>query len=414
MTDWRAHGQNALKLAQKHRRALVAAGGALVLAALFLGTGGGGSHTAPPTTVLTRPLAVADRLTIETVFSGVVQAQRRTLLGFELAGALDQVAVDVGDAVTSGQVLATLRADHLKAQEARILAELEQARALKTEADARLELAIKTAARKEELYSNSVGSRQARDEADAELSAARARLSSATSDIARAQAGLDEVRVALDRAVLHAPFAGSISDRFLDDGQVIDAGTPVLALVEQTALEARIGVGEDAAPLLAPGSDYSLTVNGRAYTARLAGLADELDPQTRTRLARFVFPGPDLPTVGDVARLSIDREKTLPGAWVPLAALSRSGRGLWRLYMVENAGQSEEDTQEIVRAREVQIAHVSGDRAYVTGGLVDGQPVIVSGAHRVVPGQAVTRSAATTDTSAATDTNAGTNAGTGR
>jgi pyruvate/2-oxoglutarate dehydrogenase complex dihydrolipoamide acyltransferase (E2) component len=46
----------------------------------------------------------------------------------------------------------------------------------------------------------------------------------------------------LEKSVLKAPFAGTVAARLMDEGTVIMAGQTVLRLVEDTHLEARVGV----------------------------------------------------------------------------------------------------------------------------------------------------------------------------
>ena len=82
-------------------------------------------------------------------------------------------------------------------------------------------------------------------------------------------------------------------------------------------------------------------------------------------------------------------EQTERGAWLPIAALSESQRGLWSAFVVEPA----EGGAQVVRRAELEVLHVETDRAFVRGTLEPGAAVVVSGAHRLTPGQAVSTSA---------------------
>jgi hypothetical protein len=109
-------------------------------------------------------------------------------------------------------------------------------------------------------------------------------------------------------------------------------------------------------------------------------LRPDIDPATRTVAALFALEGEGLPPFGTVLRLEVALWEPAPGFWVPLAALTDGGRGLWAVQPVTN---------DRVGRELVQILAVDGERAFVRGALPDGARILADGGNRVTPGQAV-------------------------
>ncbi|MEO1569575.1 MAG: efflux RND transporter periplasmic adaptor subunit, partial [Pseudomonadota bacterium] len=91
----------------------------------------------------------------------------------------------------------------------------------------------------------------------------------------------------------------------------------------------------------------------------------------------------DVPA-GAVVRLGLDRDLDARGAWVPIASLSESTRGLWSVFVAQPGNEGT-----FAERRLVEIIHSSADRAYVRGALEDGDLIITDGLQRITPGQPV-------------------------
>ena len=122
-------------------------------------------------------------------------------------------------------------------------------------------------------------------------------------------------------------------------------------------------------------------------------VSPSVDPATRTVKAILrLDPGAFVPA-GQIVRLDLPRRFKQPGFWVPTTALSEGTRGLWSLYAVVDGK---------VARHAVEVLHVESRRVFVRGTLKDGDRVIRSGIHRLVPGQAV-QIVPTAEQTAATD-----------
>ena len=193
----------------------------------------------------------------------------------------------------------------------------------------------------------------------------------------------------MDDCTLEASFAGIVSERFVDEGAVVEPGAPILRIVESDRLEAWIGMPVDLAARLEVGQERLLVVDGAEHWAQVAAILPEVDLPTRTRRVVLALDrsAADALVPGQVVRLETEVETAADGFWLPTAALTRGERGLWSCFAVTPHLEREADYR--VEPRTLEVLHAGGDRAFVRGTLSDGDVVIASGTHRVVAGQAV-------------------------
>ncbi len=333
----------------------------------------GGAGALP---VATLRVQYRDSYETTVAFTGRVRAPAVSRLAFEQAGRIVEIAPREGDRFAAGDILAHLDDSRLKAEEA-------AARASLKEAEANRMLARQTFRRSQALFKAGHVSRQRLDEAEARLRAAEAAVKGA-------QARLRRIRVALAQTRMRAPFAGIVTRRLVDEGTVVAAGTPVLAvLATEGSIEALVGLPESEAVHLVIGRRYPVRLpDGRTLQAELAGLVPQLQPGSRAVIARLVLPGGTRVPDGAMVSLVLTRRVPARGFWLPLEALTADLRGLWRVYALEEDAERGWPYAR-VRFENVQLLHTSGDRVYVTGTVRDGARLIATGLHRVVPGMLV-------------------------
>jgi len=321
-----------------------------------------------------------DGYEIDARYAGRIVSRRTSNLGFERGGLLARVTVDEGARVAAGDVMAVLDTRSVEAQ-------LAQARAAETAAEARLRLADVTVGRQEQLVERQTVSKQRYDESRFERQAVAAELEAA-------RANVSTLETALALASIEAPYDGHVVARMADEGTVVAPGQPIFRLRETGALEAHIGIPPSALDGLAVGETYQIEVRGESYPAILAELIAEVDMETQTVAGIFrVDAPPGRVRSGELARLELDRKVAAPGFWVPLEALTEGRRGLWSLYALAPAsdgGAAPAGAGDgLLERRAVQLLHAEGERAYVRGTVVDGEAFVASGTHRLVPGQRV-------------------------
>lgn len=365
-----------------------AVAGLIAIAGSTAGCGDSSTSAARPPDPLpvdARPVALESGYEVAELHAGRVVSRRTSDLGFDRAGRLARVEVDEGDIVEAGQLLAGLDTTELAAERRRVEAQI-------AEFEAQLALARLTTQRHRELRASGHASREQLDQAVSSEQALLAR-------VGAARAAREAVDASLAMAEIRAPYAGTIVARLADEGSVVAPGTPILRLIESGALEAHIGLPPEFAASLRPGDPYTLDVEGHAFPSVLRTVVQSVERDTRTVTAIFRLDASARVPDGTLARVRVTRRHDQPGFWLPLAALAESHRGLWSAFALvpvldpDGEGAGRHDAGNVLRAerRPVEVIHVEPERAFVRGTLRDGDTVVWSGAHRLVPGQLVRR-----------------------
>jgi HlyD family secretion protein len=256
------------------------------------------------------------------VASGSVEATEAQL-GFQVPGRIDTVAVQEGDRVTMGQLLARLDVTELQARRAQAAAQLDAARALLREletgarseelAQARSAAAAATdrlndtqrdLARTRQLLEGGAVSQEALDKAQTAFDLARAQRDQAAqsrqlveagprperraaqrAQVAQAEAAVRQLDAVLANAVVRAPFDGVVTVKDREPGEVVGAGTPVLTVMNLGDRWVRIYVREDRVGAVHLGQAAAITADtypGKRYTGVVAYIssAAEFTPRT--------------------------------------------------------------------------------------------------------------------------------------
>lgn len=327
--------------------------------------------TVPPVPVVTAPLVETASYTVRTRYPGRVEAQRELALGFEQGGTVAIVSYDEGDRVPEGAVLARLDTRALDARRAALTAARE---ALVAQAD----LAKLTADRQRALLDRNHVSQQRYDEARLTLSRTEAEIRATEAEIV----GID---VSLDKAILRAPFDAVIGTRLIDDGTRVAGGQPVFDLFENTALHFRVGLPQAIVRGLSDGDTADVEIDGTLNSARIVRIRDDIDPATRTQSVILALDDAAEAPEGALGSLTLSREISETGAWVPSTALVEGLRGLWTVYLIDPSGELP-----ITRRESVELIHSDGARAYVRGAFANASQIVAEGPHRVADGQPVT------------------------
>lgn len=302
--------------------------------------------------------------------TGTVRSRRAANLGFERGGRVVEVRVEDGDRVRKGARLARLDVRPLLAQRERMKAGLRQAQAQRGLSDL-------TDERLARLAGEQLAPKQKADEARFGKDAARAK-------VEELEAALASLALDIERSVLVAPFDGAVTARLVDEGTVVGAGTPVLALLGEGGKEAFIGVPADLLEGFAPDAKVEVEIEGKRFGGSVSGRVDTLDPRSRTFGVIVALADAEGVRAGQWARVEARRQRPGRGSWVPHRALTMGLDGAWSLYVLR---ESEGST--VLSTVSVEVLHTAGERAFVAGGLESGDRYVTDGTHRVVPGQRV-------------------------
>jgi RND family efflux transporter MFP subunit len=247
--------------------------------------------------------------------SGVIAPPPKVdaIVSSPIAGRVAQVAVEEGDKVAAGALLAVIEDPALPAGSLEAKAGLESAKAQKVAADQEV-------ARQERLVSSGIGARKDLDDAKAKQAAAAAEVaaSSARSGLAGAQLARREIR---------APRAGVVLHLQRKVGESVDgtAATPIAEIADLSVLELAAQVPPAALAPLREGMTATVHVIG--VDAPIAGtvvrVAPAVDPTTLLGLVRISLSKSDDVKVGTAGTAQIATAKR-PGLRVPASALRRS------------------------------------------------------------------------------------------
>ena len=203
--------------------------------------------------------------------SGYVVARRQATVSAKITGKVVAVLIEEGQRVEQNQIIARL--DDANARAAVVQAEAQRAQALAALNAARIafENAEPTFARNEEQFSRQIISAQTFDIAKAEYDAARANLGVAERAVEVAAATLGVVQRALDDTVVRAPFAGVVTVKAAQEGEMVSpnsAGggftrTGIGTIVDMDSLEVEVDVSENFINRVRP--DQEVTIRLNAY-----------------------------------------------------------------------------------------------------------------------------------------------------
>lgn len=310
----------------------------------------------------TEPIALA----------GVARAGVESRLSFRVGGTVETVAVELGDQVQPGQVLARLDpADYeLKLEEAE--ATLAQAAAATRQADSDYD-------RVRTLYENN-------NAAKSELDAKRALAESARAQLEAGQKRVEQARRQLTYTVLRAAIAGSIADVAIEPNENVGVGQNVFLLTGGARPEVVVDVPEMSISAVSKGlpvrvtfdalpdqifsgrvSEVGVAVTGAASTYAVTAEIEDGVAEIRSGMAaEVVFELLRGPTAGRLA--------------VPLVAVGEDGDGRF-VFVVERRG----DGTGVVRRRSVVTGELlGGDGIEVREGLEVGEEVVTAGVRRLV------------------------------
>ncbi len=302
-------------------------------------------------------------------------------------GYLESIHFEDGQLVEKGELLFVIDPRPYRSA-------LAAARAERSRAQARTELARSESKRANQLLKRRVISDEQMDEREATLQEASATLRAAEAEV-------ETNRLALEFTRITAPISGRVGARSVDVGNLISVGsstsTPLTTIVsldpiycdfdadERDVLKyIRLGItGERVSgrELAHPVLLGLVDEEGFPHTGELDFIDNRVDPNTGTMRARAVFPNPDhLLVPGMFGRVQIAGSGRYQGFLVPGHALATDlARQI--VFVVNEDGQ--------VATKPIEAGPRIGALRVIRSGLEASDRVIVSGVQQVRPGQHV-------------------------
>jgi len=322
---------------------------------------------------VTQPKAAGDGQTLS--LPGTLQGFVQSPISARASGYLKRWTKDIGAHVEKGELLAEIETPEIDQQ-------LSQAIAARQQAAAALDLAKSTAARWEALRKKDVVSQQDLDERRSATASATANLAAADANVQRLQQTEGFKRVV-------APFAGVITRRNVDVGDLIDAGggnggRALFQLAQTDPLRVYINVPQSYAQLIKAGQPVVVTqseLRGQKFNGVVARTAGAIDTTSRMMQVEVALPNKD--------------GTLLPGAYVqvalPLAAsqsLSIPANTL--LFRAEGTRVAVVDADGKVHLRPVTVGRNYGETVEIIDGLQTADRMVLNPSDSLADGDVVT------------------------
>ncbi|HWI19972.1 MAG TPA: efflux RND transporter periplasmic adaptor subunit, partial [Vicinamibacterales bacterium] len=277
-----------------NRNRFVVVGSALILSSSIFLTACGSSSTtaeaapdptAPVATIIDVPVVTASSGTIESALeiSGTLAPRSRVPVKPKLPGTLERVLVDIGDAVTQGQTIATIDRREIDAQVDASVAAVAVAKAALETAEASLANALLENDRAKNLFDKGALPRQRLDAANTAHRASVAQRDLATANLAQANAALRRAKEVQNNTTVTSPVTGFIVERNYDAG-AMPGDKPIVVVADLREMKLEAGVSELEAGRLRVGMKANVSVQakpGQAFFGQLAAIAPEVDERNR-------------------------------------------------------------------------------------------------------------------------------------
>ncbi len=279
----------------------------------------------------------------------------------KVSGYLRHIYVDKGDPVSPGQVLARIESPETDQQYNRAMADLENKRRI--------------AKRSRELVAQHFLSPQAAEQAE--------------TDVSTAEADVGSLATIKSYEIIKAPFSGSITARYADEGALIQnaensqtSALPVVTVVDTRQLRVYCYVEQGDAPYVHVGTAAVVKDSShpeRAVQAKVTRISGELDPKTRTLLTEIDIPGNQSILPGSFVNVSL-QIPTAGYVEVPAASLVVRGQGTY--IPVIHADHR-------IEFRAVNVAGTDGVNVQIAEGLKANERVALNLGNEIADGSKV-------------------------
>jgi membrane fusion protein (multidrug efflux system) len=304
--------------------------------------------------------------------TGSVEADNDATLSARSAGTLVQLK-PLGTRVAAGYAVAQIDPSIAKAA-------LDQTTAQRDVAAAQLELMEDLFRRQEPLYRDSIIS-------PIEFQQVRAQLSQAKAQHAQAEALVKQAQEQVSLTIIAAPFSGVVEAHFVERGEQVAPGVPVVRVVSTQRVRVAAGIPERFAGEIETGSTVRLRFNSYNVperTARVTFVGSAIDAASRTLPIEVEVDNTDGALKPEmIADVFVTRSSVAAAIVIPQSAVLRDEEGS-SVYVVDRSGP-----RPTAQRRIVTLGDSYGGNVVVSTGLESGDELITVGANNVAPGDFV-------------------------
>lgn len=297
------------------------------------------------------------RVNHEIKVSGNAEGSKTVKLGFMVAGKVNFIALEEGESIRAGKLLASL--------------DPENYRIAKDIADATLE--------------------QVTDEYN-RLSQMHERKSLAESDFVKISSGYKQAKAQqklhaknLNETKLIAPIDGVLLKKLTEVGEIIGVGLPLFVLSDIDTIRINAAIPENEIRMITPGdsAEVYLPALDSSCWGTVTEIAALAEATTRSFNVKIAIPNPKLlirPGMTAEATLFTSEQESL--ITIPVAAILHDIDGSSYVYLLDQA-------KGIALKRSVMPGQIRADELVITSGLAAGDLLIIAGQHKVNEGVAV-------------------------
>ncbi|TVZ28432.1 RND family efflux transporter MFP subunit [Gillisia sp. Hel_I_86] len=304
--------------------------------------------------------------------SGKIEAANSTTLSTRMMGFVDKVHVNVGQKVTKGQLLVSINNSDLSAKQAQTSAGI-------TEAQAAFNNAEKDYQRFQNLYADNSASQKELDDQRARYEMAKARLEGA-------KQMKNEVQSQFAYVNLRAPFNGTITNKFIEAGDMANPGEPLVSVEGPGNFEVTAPVPESEISKIKSGAEVEVIV--KSSDEILPGKVTEVSTSAKNTggqyLVKVVLDKTDANILSGMyatVQFPIEKKTGATIVLVPKEALVIRGQ-LTGIYTVSQSNTA--------LLRWVRLGRTFGDNVEVLSGLAADENYIISSEGKLFNGAKIT------------------------
>jgi membrane fusion protein, multidrug efflux system len=323
-----------------------------------------GAGFQPPPTAVTTVSAKRETWPSTLTVIGTAEAIQGVTVSADLPGTIDKIHFESGQWVHEGDILVELDTRQERAQ----LANLEAQR----------DLAKVNYDRAQQLVKEGVISRSEYDSATAQQKATEAQVG--------------DIKAAIARKTIHAPFSGVLGIRQVSLGQYLAAGQAIVSLQSLNPIYVNFGVPQQDSLKIASGHVLRITDNdlpGISFAGRITALDSVINEQTRNIQVQATVANKDNKLrPGMYVQVELPLGSSRDVIPLPASAINYAPYGD-SVFVLTDMKDAKGHVYRGVRQQVVKIEGGRGDQVGIVSGLNPGDEVVSSGTFRLRTGAAV-------------------------
>lgn len=311
---------------------------------------------------------VQDIVVAQTIIvPGTTESAESALLRFQVSGRVIEKNIRLGSKISKGDVLATLYNPEIEPLAERATENLQRL-------DVQLSQANRDFNRIDGLYKDQAVTKQEWEQARTSLKSAQRLVNAAKAELQRANRLAQELQ-------LLAPFNGIVTDVMIDQGEVIQAGSPAIRLSNPELVELSLNLSDQVVSKLTQGQPVRVTQLLNSSANVIDGSVSEISPfREQGSLPQIIVSLPaDQISPGVAVSASIDIASD-QGLNIPLKAVVMTGNDSTAVYVIE---------QNNVRLLPIRPIRIGNSSVLIESSLQVGDELVIAGIAQLYDGAKV-------------------------